>query len=433
MRVSLTSTGALERRLEVAVPATDVDKVYSDRLKAFGRTARLKGFRPGKAPAKVVEQQFGGQIRQEVVSEVLQNSLNQALVQGGIFPVGNPRIEPLSFAPGQDLAYAAVFEVFPQVALGNLADIEIDRPSASVGSEDVDAMIETLRKQRPNWTPATAPAKEGDRVVVDFDGTLDGVAFDGGKGENVSFILGQGRMLKPFEAGVTGASAGETRTFPVEFPADYQAANLAGKTAEFTVTVKSVDESSLPEVDDAFCVAFGITEGGLEQLRAEVEENMRRELSDNLRNRIKTVVLDKLWAAHPIDLPAAAVDEQVRTLQIDWLRRIGAKPEDVKQAPPREPFEQAARRRVAVGLLVGEVIRQQNITVDAAKFEERVEAAAVGYADPEAAMRQIRDNDQFRQNIEGTILEDQAVDWMLTQMKVTDVPATFKEIMNFGA
>jgi trigger factor len=433
MRVSLTSTGALERRLEVAVPAADVDKVYGDRLKAFGRTARLKGFRPGKAPAKVVEQQFGGQIRQEVVSEVLQNSLNQALAQGGIFPVGNPRIEPLTMAPGQDLAYAAVFEVFPQVTLQGLSSISVERPTADVGAEDVDAMIETLRKQRLNWKTATAPAKEGDRVVLDFDGTLDGVAFEGGKGENVSFILGQGRMLKPFEAGVTGAMAGDTRTFPVEFPSDYQAANLAGKTAEFSVTVKSVEESELPEMDEAFCLAFGITEGGVTQLRAEVEENMRRELADNLRNRVKTQVLDKLWAAHPIDLPAAAVDEQIRVLQIDWLRRIGAKPEDVKQAPPREPFEQAARRRVAVGLLVGEVIRQQGITVDAARFEERLEAAAVGYSDPESAMRQIRDNDQMRQNIEGTILEDQAVEWMLTQMQVVDAPASFKDIMNFGA
>lgn len=433
MRVSLTSTGALERRLEVAVPAADVDKVYAERLKAVGRTARLKGFRPGKAPAKVVEQQFGGQVRQEVVSEVLQNSLNQALSQGGIFPVGNPRIEPLSLAPGQDLAYAAIFEVFPQVTLQGLGSITVERPTADVGTEDVDAMIETLRKQRLNWKPATAPAKDGDRVVLDFDGTLDGVAFEGGQGENVSFIIGQGRMLKPFEAGVTGASAGETRTFPVEFPADYQAANLAGKTAEFVVTVKSVESSELPDLDDAFCLAFGIAEGGIDQLRAEVEENMRRELADNLRNRVKTLVLDKLWAAHPIDLPAAAVDEQVRTLQLDWLRRIGAKPEDVKQAPPREPFEQPARRRVAVGLLVGEVIRQQGIVVDAAKFEERLEQAAVGYADPESAMRQIRDNDQFRQNIEGTILEDQAVDWMLTQMQVVDAPATFKDIMNFGA
>jgi len=433
MRVSLTSTGALERRLEVAVPAADVDKVYGDRLKTFGRTARLKGFRPGKAPASVVEQQFGGQIRQEVVSEVLQNSLNQALAQGGIYPVGNPRIEPLSLAPGQELAFAAIFEVFPQVALQGLADIEVERPSAEVGSEDVDAMIETLRKQRLVWHPSTAAAKEGDRIVLDFDGTQEGVAFEGGKGENVLFILGEGRMLKPFEVGVTGAVTGETRSFPVEFPADYQAAALAGKTAAFAVTVKSVEASELPQIDDAFCLAFGITEGGIEQLRAEVQENMRRELADNLRNRIKTLVLDKLWAAHPLDLPAAAVDEQIRGLQIDWLRRIGARAEDVKQAPPREPFEQAARRRVAVGLLVGEVIRQQGITVDAAKFEERVEAAAIGYSDPEAAMRQIRDNDQFRQNIEGTILEDQAVDWMLTQMKVVDKPTSFKEIMNFGA
>jgi len=433
MRVSLTSNGALERRLEVAVPAADVEQVYATRLKSFSRTARLKGFRPGKAPIKVVERQFGGQIREETVSDVVRDSLNQALAQSQVAPIGTPRIEALSVAPGQDLAYAAFFEVFPTVTLGALDSIEVSRPAAEVALADVDTMIETLRKQRPNYTAAERGAESGDRVVVDFEGRLDGTPFEGGKGEGVTIVLGQGRMIADFEAGIQGATAGETRTFPVVFPADYGNAGLAGKTTEFTVTVKSVEAAELPALDDTFCAAFGVTDGGIDQLRREVEDNMRRELADNVRNRVKTQVLDKLWAAHPIDLPKVAVDEQVRALQIDWLRRIGARPEDIQQAPPREPFEEGAKRRVAVGLLIGEVIRQQGIRVDEARLEERIESAAIAYPDPEAAMRQIRDTPQFLQQLQGALLEDQAVEWLLTQMKVVDEATTFKDLMNFGA
>jgi trigger factor len=433
MRVTLQSTGALERRLEVSVPAGDVEQAFSSRLKAFSRTARLKGFRPGKAPLTVVERQFGGQIREEVVSDLVRQSLNQALAEQRLAPVGGPRIEPLSLAPGQDLSYAAVFEVFPSIELQGLEAIEVTRPTADVGPAEIDAMIETLRKQRPAYQAATRPAADGDRLTIDFEGRLEGVPFDGGKGEGVSLVLGAGRMLKDFETGLVGANAGETKTFPVAFPADYGKAELAGKTAEFTATVKTLEESELPALDDAFCSIFGVSEGGIEQLRREVEENMRRELADNVKNRVKTELLDKLWAANPIDLPKAAVDEQVRALQVDWLRRIGARAEDLKQAPPREPFEQGAKRRVAIGLLLGEIIRKESLAVDAAALEARIETAAMGYSDPEDAMRQIRASDDFRGQLESSVLEDQAIEWLLSKVRVTDQPASFKDLMNFGA
>jgi trigger factor len=433
MRVTLQSTGALERRLEVSVPAGDVEQAVSSRLKAFSRTARLKGFRPGKAPLSVVERQFGGQIREEVVSDLVRQSLNQALSEQRLAPVGGPRIEPLSLAPGQDLSYAAVFEVYPAIEVGGLSGIEVSRPTAEVGAAEVDAMIETLRKQRPTYSPATRPAADGDRLTIDFEGRLDGVPFEGGKGEGITIVLGAGRMLKDFEAGLVGASAGETRTFPVAFPADYGKAELAGRTAEFTATVKEHEESQLPALDDEFCLLFGVSEGGIDQLRREVEENMRRELADNVKNRVKTELLDKLWAANPIELPKAAVDEQVRALQVDWLRRIGARPEDLKQAPPREPFEQGARRRVAIGLLLGEIIQKQGLNVNEAALEARIESAAMGYSDPDDAMRQIRANADLRGQLESAVLEDQAIDWLLGQVKVTDQPASFKDLMNFGA
>lgn len=433
MRVTLQSTGALERRLEVSVPSGDVESAFSTRLKAFSRTARLKGFRPGKAPLKVVEQQFGAQIREEVVSEIVRSSLGNALDEHKLAPVGGPRIEPLALAAGQDLSYAAVFEVYPEIQLKGLDGIEVARPTAEVGPAEVDTMIETLRKQRPVYSAATRPAADGDRLSIDFEGRVDGVPFDGGKGEGVTLVLGAGRMLKDFEAGLIGASQGETRVFPVAFPADYGNAGLAGKTAEFTATIKNHEQSELPPLDDAFCAAFGVSEGGIEQLRKEVEENMRRELGDNVKNRVKTQLLDKLWAANPIDLPRAAVDEQVRALQVDWLRRMGARPEDLKQSPPREPFEQGARRRVAVGLLIGEIIRREAIRVDEAALEARIESAAIGYADPDEAMRQIRSSDQFRQQLEGAVLEDQAIDWLLGKVKVVDEASSFKDLMNFGA
>jgi trigger factor len=432
MLVSVQQTGSLERRLEVQVPAAEVDKAFNDRLKVFSRTARLKGFRPGKAPLNVVKRQFGPQIQEEVVGDLVRSSLAQALDQQRLTPVAGPRIEPMQIGNGQDLVYAAVFEVYPEIELKGLDAVEVVKPSAEVGTADVDAMIENLRRQRPTYVAATRPAQDGDRVTVDFEGRIDAVAFEGGAGKDVTVELGAGRMLKDFEDGLKGAKAGETRTVPVRFPDEYGKAELAGKTAEFTMTVHKHEEVQLPEVDDEFCRAFGVTEGGVRQLRKEVEENMRRELEQNVRSRVKTQLLDKLLAANPVDVPKAAVDQQVRELQMDWLRRIGADAKQLKEAPPRDPFETAAKRRVALGLLVGEVIRREKISADPAKVEERVESSAAGYPDPEQAARQIRDSREFMQQLEAVVLEDQAVEWLLSKVKVVEQPTTFKELMNFG-
>jgi trigger factor len=433
MMVSVESTGALERRLEVSVPASEVEQAYNARLKSFGRTARLKGFRPGKAPLAVIARQFGSQIREEVVGELVRSSLGTALNEHRLAPVAGPRIEPLSSVSGGDLKYAAVFEVYPTIELKGLDSIEVVRPSAEVMPGDVDAMIENLRQQRPNFVPVVRPATDGDRLTVDFEGRIDDVAFDGGKGEGVQVMLGAGRMLKDFEAGLYGTQPGETRVQPVTFPADYGKAELAGKTASFTIAVKQLEESRRPELDEAFCLAYGVAEGGVEQLRREVEDNMRRELADNIRGRVKSAVLDQLLASNPLELPRIAVESQIRALQVDWLRRIGAKPQDLKEAPPRQPFEDSAKRRVALGLLVGEVIRQGQLTPDVARVEERIESAAAGYSDPDDAARQIRSREELRSQLEAGLLEDQAVEWLLARVKVVEQPSTFKELMNFGA
>ena len=434
MMVSVQATGSLERRVEVSVPASTVEAAVANRLKVFSRTARLKGFRPGKAPLSVVQRQFGPQIRDEVVTELVRSSLAEALAEQKLAPVGGPRIDPLSSGTaGEDLRYAATFEVYPEIELKSLEAIEIVRPTADVTLTDVAAMIENLRRQRPDYVAATRPASDGDRLTVDFEGHLAGVPFEGGKGEGVTVVLGTGRMLKDFESGLLGAAVGETRTFDVAFPADYQKAGLAGRTAAFTATVRSIEESRLPQLDDEFCRAFGVTEGGVEQLRREVEENMRRELGQNVRGRVKTQLLDKLLAANPVEVPRSELEAQIRALQVDWLRRVGARPQDLKQAPPREPFEEAAKRRAALGLLMSEIVRREQIRVDEARLEERIAAAAVSYSDPEDAARQIRGNDELRSQLIAAVLEDQATDWLLGRVKVVEQPSTFKELMNFGA
>jgi trigger factor len=433
MRVSVETTGALGRRLEVSVPAERVEAEFHARLKDFSRKARLKGFRPGKAPIKVVERQFGSQLREEVVGELVRASLAEALAQNQLAPADGPRIERLSAANGQDLSFSATFEVYPQVELRQVEGFELVKPQAEVGSADVDAMIETLRRQRATFVAVTRPAALNDRVTVDFDGRLAGEPFEGGQGEKVPVVLGAGRMVKDFEAGLVGAVAGEERSFPVVFPDDFAEARLAGQTVAFTVQVREVAEQVLPELDESFCRDFGVAEGGTAQLRREVEENMQRELAGNVRARLRSVVLDALVAANPVDLPASAVDAQLRELQVEWLRRSGVAAKDLKAAPPREPFEPSARKAVALRLLLSELIRREQLVVEEARVEERITQTAAGYPDPDAAAREIRERRDVLQQLRSLALEDQVVDWLIARAKITEQPSTFKEIMNFGA
>ncbi|HKS56153.1 MAG TPA: trigger factor [Steroidobacteraceae bacterium] len=430
MQVSVESTGTLERRMEVQVPAVEIDKAVDERLQRLSRTVRLKGFRPGKVPVKVVRQQFGQQVRQEVLGDVVQSSFAEAVEQEKLTPAGGPRIEPINIGEG-DLKYRAVFEIVPQIELKGLDTLPVERPVAEVSSADVDAMIENLREQKPTFASVEREARDTDRVTVDFAGTIDGEAFEGGSGENIPIVLGAGRMLAEFEAGLIGARAGEQRTVPVTFPANYGAPALAGKVAQFAITVKSVEERHLPELDDEFCKVYGVEEGGIAQLRKEVEENMRRELSDAVRQQLKKQVLDGLAAANPIELPKSMIDAQVRDLQVDAGRRMGAR--DASQLPPPEAFQDAARRRVQLSLLVGEVIKSANIQVNQSQVQARFQELAQQYPDALQAVEQYRSNPQMRRQMEAAVLEDQVVDWLLERARVTDKSSSFKEIMKFGA
>ena len=432
MQVSLSATGGLERRLEVAVPATEVASEVEQRLKQISRTARLKGFRPGKAPYAVVAKQFGDQVHTEVVSDLMRSSFAKALTQEKLTPAANPRIEPLAVGPGSDLKYAAVFEVMPEVKLASVDGVAVERPAASVTEPDIDAMIESMRRQRPNFAAVERGAKETDRVVIDYKGTIDGKPFEGGDGTDINVVIGSRQSMVELEEGLKDAAAGETRTIKVAFPAEHPNKAVAGQTAELQVTIKKVEEQSLPVVDDEFGRAYGVEEGGVEALRAEVRKSMERELADVIRNRVRAQVLDALYRQNPVDVPRALLEEQVQQLQIDTARRMGIR--DASQIPPRQQFEEPARRRVALGLLMSQIVQAEQIKLDRERVLTRLNDLVAGYPEQqqEEARRAYQQNQDAMRQIESATIEDQVIDWVVGQANITDKPMTFKEITGFG-
>ena len=430
MQVSLSTRGALERRLEVAVPADEVNQEFEQRLKKVARSARLKGFRPGKAPMPVVRKQFGEQVHAEVVDHLIRSSLAQALREQNLTLAGGPRIEPIAVSPGAELKYAAVFEIMPEIKVKSPEGTAISRPSAEVIDSDIDAMIESMRKQRPVFTVVERPAAENDRVTVDFTGLMDGKPFEGGDGRDVTLLLGRPENRPELDAALNGASAGDTRSVTVNFPAETSNAALAGKAAELTVTVKRVEAQSLPEVDEAFCQAFGVEDGGLETLRAEVRKSMERELADLVRGRLRNQVLDALYAQNPIELPRTLLEEQVQQMQIDAARNMGVR--EISQMPPREPFEAPARKRAALGLILGQIIQSEGLQVDRSRVETRLEDLVASYPDPEEARAAYRKSREAMRQIESAALEEQVIDWFIARAQVNDQPMSFQELTGFG-
>jgi trigger factor len=430
MQVSLSATGGLERRMEVAVPASEVAAEIDQRLKQISRTARLKGFRPGKAPFAVIRKQYGEQVRAEVVSDLMRSSYAQAINQEKLQPAAGPRIEALAMPPENDLKYAAIFEVLPEIKVKSPYDVAIERPGAEITEQDLDAMIESMRRQRPNFTAVERAAQETDRVTLDFEGKIDGHPFEGGEGRDVPLIVGAGQTMAELDAGVRGAKAGDRKTISVAFPAEHPNKNLAGRAAELDVTVKSVEEQTLPAVDEEFCRAYGVEEGGIEALRAEVRKSMDRELAGVVRNRLRTQVMDALYRDNLIEVPRTLIDENVQQLQVDMGRRMGAK--DVSQLPPREQFEESARRRVALGLLLGQIVQNEGLKVDRERVLARLNDLIVTYPNPEEARRAYLQNPDAMKQIESSVLEDQVVDWVLERARITDKPTSFKDLTGFG-
>jgi trigger factor len=430
MQVSLVSANGLERRLEVTVPGELVASRVDQRLKDLARTARLKGFRPGKVPMAVVRKQYGGQVHSEAVTDLMQKSFVEAVTQEKLRPAGDPRIEPLQVEPGAELRYAAVFEVLPEIRLKAFDGLTVNRPVATVTEADVDAMLESMRRQKPVFTAVARPAAGTDRVTIAFEGRINGEVFPGGQGEELKVVLGAGTILRELDEALHGMSAGEQKQVAARFPDDYAATSVAGKEAQFELRVKLVEQQSLPELDVEFVRGFGMSEGGLEEFRAQVRATMEQEVADTVQQRLREQLLEQLHKVNPLELPKVLIDEQVRDLQVQLLRRMGV--QKIEQLPPREPYEEAARKRVALGLIIGEIVRANSLRIERSRVERRLNAAVASHPDPEGVRRQYLQSREAMAQFESAALEDQALDLVLAQAKVVDVPSSFADLTGFG-
>jgi len=431
MQTSVETISSLERRISVQLPAQRVAKAIDERLQNLSRTVRMNGFRPGKVPLNVVRQQYGSSVRQEVVERLLQSSFSEAVTEQKLNPAGGPRIEEFNADEGKDLSYKAVFEVYPDLEIKGLEEIKVSRPKVDVGDTDIDAMLENLRKQQATYAKVERAAADADRATIDFEGTIDGVAFEGGKGSNFPVVLGAGRMLAEFEKGLIGMQAGETKNVDVIFPENYAAKHLAGKKAVFAITVHSVEAPQLPELNDEFASIFEVKEGGIAKLREEVTANMRRELEENIRTRVRQQLFDGLLERHTFDVPKVLVESQIRDMQMEAARQRGIR--DESQLPPAEELMESAKRRVALGLLLGEVIKTSGVKLDRNRVQAKLQELVAMYPDPLQALKMYRENQDAQRQLENSVLEEQVLEWMLERAQVTDQALTFKEAMNFGA
>jgi trigger factor len=424
MHVSVESVQGLEKRMTVEVPAEQVEQAVERRVQRIARSVRLDGFRPGKAPLRVVRQRFGDQARREAYGELIESSFQQAATQENLRVVAQPRIE-LKDAEGGALGYVATFEVMPEIALGDLGGAVIKRPIASVEESDVDAMVDSLRRQRTTWAEVDRPARDGDTLQISFKGTVDGEAFPGGSADHVPLTLGSGSMVPGFESGLVGAAKDEVRSLAVTFPADYRAASLAGKAATFEVTVHRVNEPRLPDLDAAFVQSFGVADGTVESLRADVRANMARELEQRLEAALKERVMNLLLERNPLDIPAALVADEAQRLRDQAKGDLTRAGHSSALELPVSLFEEQARRRVWLGLLVGEVIRSQGLQVDGERVRRKIERLAESYEQPEDVVNWYYGNREALRPVENLVLEDQVADWVVSRVQVEDEPTTF--------
>jgi trigger factor len=431
MQVSVETTQGLERRLTISVPAEKVDVEVKNRLRQISKTQRINGFRPGKVPPSVIQKRYGQSVRQEVAGEIMQRNFVDAIVAEKINPAGRPSFVAKSNEDGKALEFEATFEIYPEVELKDLEKIAIERPDVDVTESDLDEMFVTLQKQHQTWKENKRKTKKGDKLTLDFLGRVDGEEFEGGKAEGFELELGAGRMIPGFETEVTGMKAGEEKTIKVTFPDDYHAENLKGKEAEFDIVVHKTEGSVLPEVDEEFSKLFGIEEGGVEALRAEVSKNMTRELTQAVKANVKTQVIDGLLAAHELDLPSALVSQEVDVLRQQALKRFEGQM-DPKNLPqlPAEMFTEQAERRVKIGLLLGEVIKVNELKVDDSKVNELIATAASAYEDPKEVIEYYANNKELMQQMQNVALEEQAVELLVEKANVSDKKASFNEIMN---
>ena len=434
MQVSVESTGKLERAMRVQVPEDRIATEVQNRLTRLSRTTKVAGFRPGKVPLKVIEQRYGKQVRQEVIGEVVQSTFYEAVAQEKLHPAGRPNIDPLEAEQGQGLSYTARFEVFPDIHLQPVQDLEIEKAVCEIGDEDVDRMIEVLRKQRAELQEAPRAGQTGDTVVIDFTGTLDGEPFAGGSGSDYRLELGSGRFIKGFEEGLTGKTAGEEVTLNLTFPEEYQDEKLAGKPVQFSVRVKQVLEQVAPELNEEFFAQFGVKEGGETAFREELRRHMEREMETAIRSRQRDAILDALVKANDIDVPKSLIHEESHRLLHQFQSQLKAYGiADDKQIPhDTAMFEEQAARRVATQLILAEIIRSQDFKADPDKVRAEIEKRADNYEDSAAVVNWYYADKQRMAEVEAVVLEDQVINWVNENAAVKEVKVSFDELVNKG-
>lgn len=430
MQVSIEAIGGLGRRMKVAVPAAQFEQEFSTRLKRLSRTARLPGFRPGRAPLKIVEAQYGSKIFDEVVQDLMRDSFYAALNEQGLKAAGGPAIEATVLGRGKDMEYVATFEVYPEVVRLDLKDAVVERPTCTLTDEDVERTIEVMRRQRVTWRPASRAAIDGDRLTIDFTGTLNGEPFVGGSAHGQQVVLGAGTLLAAFEDGLRGAQTGDQRTIPVTFPEHYGAAELAGKAVVFVVDVRDVMEPVLPVLDEAFAAALGVSEGGIEALKAEVRKNLEREAARRIRERLKGEIFKKLRAVNPLDLPQGLVDSEANRLR--EAARVNLEAQGVATAglpTDNAAFRERAQERVALGIILSALVRGRGLTAEVAKVRQRIEEMGADYDDPARFVAWYYSKPERAAEAESLVLEDEAVDLLLSEAQVQDRPMRFEELV----
>jgi trigger factor len=431
MQVSIETLEGLERKMTVQIPSERVTEAVEKKLKDLSRTVRIDGFRPGKVPLKVVQQKFGGHVRQEVIGDVIESSYQEALVQEKMRPAGMPSIGDVSTKEKEDISYTATFEIYPEVEKLDLESIEVEKPQVEITDKDFEAMLQKLREQRKTWKQTSAAAKQDYQVMVDFEGRIDGELFEGGSGKDMAVEIGAGQMLPEFEAGLEGVKATEQRTVEVNFPEDYHGKDVAGKKAEFTLKATKVSKPVLPEIDEAFARGFGVEDGDIEKMRADIRANMEKEKNDRLKQHIKNNVMTGLLERNEIIAPSAMVAEEIKTLRTQAAERMGRDPESIDETSfPNELFEAEATRRVKLGLLLAELIRLEKIELNQELVGEAIEEMAVAYEQPDQVRDYYRHNQQARSGLESMVLEDQVVAHILDKARVTEKKASFDDLMN---
>ena len=435
MQVTSEAVSGVARRLNVSVPTSRVNEQFEARLKRTAKTAKINGFRPGKVPLNVVRREYGAGIYQEVVNDVIRDTVFEAIQQEKINAVGMPNIDKVE-NKDDALVYQATVEVYPEVEVNAFDALEIERKKSEVNDKDVDQMIENLQKQRASWTETKGMAKKDMQVTFDFEGTVDGEKFEGGTAEDFKLVLGSGRMIPGFEDGIVGMKKGEEKVIDVTFPEDYQAENLAGKAAQFKITVKLVEKQKLPEIDAEFLKIFGLTEEeGVEKLKADVRKNMEREVMNGLRNQVKAATFDALVAANEVEVPAAMlaqeIDRQRQQMIQQFTQQFGAQGAQSFDSSmlPDDLFKEQAEKAVKLGVLVSKVLADAKIEVDPARVEAYIDDMASSYEDPTEVIEYFKNDKQQRAQIEAVVLEDQIVDHILASAKVTDTAISYEDLL----